>query len=69
VDRYGNTSAASIPVALREAWEEGRLHEGDRVALVTFGGGLTWGAMVLDWAPVGPLSKAAEPVHATAGGS
>ena len=69
VDRYGNTSAASIPVALREAWEEGRLHDGDRVVLMTFGGGLSWGAMVLDWAPVGPLSAAAEPAHATARGS
>ncbi len=69
VDRYGNTSAASIPVALREAWEEGRLHEGDRVLLMTFGGGLSWGAMVLDWAPVGPLSAVSPPVHLTAGGS
>ena len=69
VDRYGNTSSASIPVALREAWEEGRLHEGDRVVLMTFGGGLSWGSMVLDWAPLGPLSAAAEPVHATAGGN
>jgi len=52
VDRYGNTSSASIPMALREAWEQGRLHDGDRVVLVGFGGGLVWGAMVLEWAGV-----------------
>ena len=69
VDRYGNTSSASIPVALREAWEQGRLNDGDRVVLMTFGGGLAWGSMVLDWAALGPLTTAATPVHATAGGS
>jgi 3-oxoacyl-[acyl-carrier-protein] synthase-3 len=54
IDRYGNTSSASIPIALCEAWEEGRLQEGQRVALASFGGGLAWGAMILEWAPVGP---------------
>lgn len=49
LDRYGNVSAASIPLALAEAAEEGRLHEGDKVVLVGFGGGLTWGASVLVW--------------------
>jgi len=49
VDRYGNISAASIPVALAEAVEEGRVREGDRLVLVGFGGGLTWGASVLIW--------------------
>lgn len=49
VDRYGNMSAASIPVALAEAVEEGRVSEGDRLVLVGFGGGLTWGASVLVW--------------------
>ena len=49
VDRYGNMSAASIPVALAEAVEEGRVREGDRLVLVGFGGGLTWGASVLIW--------------------
>ncbi len=49
VDRYGNMSAASIPVALAEAVEEGRLKEGDRLVMVGFGGGLTWGASVLVW--------------------
>lgn len=47
--KYGNVSAASIPIALAEAAEEGRLKEGDCVVLVGFGGGLTWGASVLIW--------------------
>jgi 3-oxoacyl-[acyl-carrier-protein] synthase-3 len=47
VDRYGNTSAASIPIALCEAIEEGRVNEGDNVVMVGFGGGLTWAATVV----------------------
>ncbi|MBE3590278.1 MAG: ketoacyl-ACP synthase III [Firmicutes bacterium] len=49
IDRYGNTSSASIPIALYEAHQAGRLHPGDVVLLVAFGGGLTWGAAVLRW--------------------
>ena len=49
VDRYGNTSAASIPIALYEACQEGRFQHGDRLLLVGFGAGLTWGALVLRW--------------------
>jgi 3-oxoacyl-[acyl-carrier-protein] synthase-3 len=49
VDRYGNTSAASIPLALDEARQCGRLKPGDIVLLVTFGAGFTWGAMVVRW--------------------
>ncbi|MGF7029774.1 3-oxoacyl-[acyl-carrier-protein] synthase-3 [Paenibacillus mucilaginosus] len=49
LDKYGNMSAASIPVALAEAVEEGRVKEGDCLVLVGFGGGLTWGASVLIW--------------------
>ncbi|RKP55414.1 ketoacyl-ACP synthase III [Cohnella endophytica] len=49
LDRYGNMSAASIPLALAEAVEEGRVNEGDCLVLVGFGGGLTWGASVLIW--------------------
>jgi len=49
IQRYGNTSAASIPIALSEAAESGRLKKGDRVLLVAFGGGFTWGASVLEW--------------------
>jgi len=47
--KYGNVSAASIPIALAEAVEEGRVREGDCLVLVGFGGGLTWGASVLIW--------------------
>lgn len=49
LDKYGNVSAASIPIALAEADEQGRLKEGDCVVLVGFGGGLTWGASVIVW--------------------
>ncbi|MBX6351350.1 MAG: ketoacyl-ACP synthase III, partial [Clostridia bacterium] len=49
IDRYGNTSAASIPIALWEAERAGRLRRGDVVLLVAFGGGLTWGAAVVRW--------------------
>jgi len=49
VERYGNTSAASIPIALCEAVEEGRVKEGDRLVMVGFGGGLSWAAMVIEW--------------------
>ncbi|MGO4543838.1 beta-ketoacyl-ACP synthase III [Paenibacillus sp. 2TAB23] len=49
LDKYGNMSSASIPVALAEAVEQGRVKEGDGIVLVGFGGGLTWGASVLVW--------------------
>jgi 3-oxoacyl-[acyl-carrier-protein] synthase-3 len=49
IERYGNTSTASIPIAVTEAAEAGRVHPGDHLVLVGFGGGLTWGAMVLQW--------------------
>lgn len=50
LDRYGNTSAASIPIALCEAVGEGRILPGHRVVLVGFGAGLTWGAALVQWA-------------------
>lgn len=49
VDRYGNTSAASIPIALCEAIEQKRIHDKDHIALVGFGGGLTWASMIIQW--------------------
>lgn len=49
IHRYGNTSSASIPVLLDEAAEQGKIKEGDLLALVSFGAGLTWGAAVLNW--------------------
>lgn len=47
IDRYGNTSAASIPIALDEAWRAGKINPGDNVILVAFGAGLTWGNAVI----------------------
>lgn len=49
ISRYGNTSSASIPVLLDEAVEQNKFNEGDLLALVSFGAGLTWGATVLKW--------------------
>ncbi len=49
LDRYGNTSAASIPIALVEAIQAGRVKENDHIAFVGFGGGLTWASMVVKW--------------------
>jgi 3-oxoacyl-[acyl-carrier-protein] synthase-3 len=49
LDRYGNTSAASIPIALVEALEEGRIQDGMNICMVGFGGGLTWAAAVVRW--------------------
>lgn len=49
IQRYGNTTAASIPIALCEAWEAGMISEGDLVCLVAFGSGFTWGAVLLRW--------------------
>ena len=49
VERYGNTGAASVYVALEEAWATKRLRAGDLVLLAAFGGGFTWGAALLRW--------------------
>jgi 3-oxoacyl-[acyl-carrier-protein] synthase-3 len=49
LDRYGNTSAASVAIALDEAVSSGRIQRGDLVLLVVFGAGLTWGAAVIEW--------------------
>ena len=49
LDRYGNTSSASIPLALDEARRSGRVKKGDLVEMVTFGGGFTWAAAVVEW--------------------
>lgn len=67
IQRYGNTSAASVPIAIAEAASAGRLKRGDKVLLVAFGGGFTWGASVLEWfgphdgiRPPSPLERARE---------
>jgi 3-oxoacyl-[acyl-carrier-protein] synthase-3 len=49
LDKYGNTSAASVAIALDEAVDQGKIHRGDLVLLVVFGAGLTWGAAVIEW--------------------
>jgi len=49
IQRYGNTTAASIPIALTEAWEEGKINEGDTIVLAAFGSGFTWASAVLKW--------------------
>ena len=49
IQRYGNTTAASIPIALHEALEEGRIRDGDLVCMAAFGSGFTWGAVLLRW--------------------
>jgi len=49
IQKYGNTTAASIPIALCEAWEEGKIQEGDLVCLASFGSGFTWASALLKW--------------------
>lgn len=49
IQKYGNTTAASVPIALSEAYEEGRIKEGDLVCLAAFGSGFTWGSALIRW--------------------
>lgn len=49
LDRYGNTSAASVPIALDETFREGRIHSGSRILMSGFGAGLSWGTAVFQW--------------------
>ena len=49
IQKYGNTTAASIPIALTEAWEQGKIKEGDVVVLAAFGSGFTWGSAIIRW--------------------
>jgi 3-oxoacyl-[acyl-carrier-protein] synthase III len=53
LERYGNTSTASIPIAMVEALEKGQIKPGDKLVMVGFGGGLTWGALAAEW--TGPI--------------
>jgi len=60
LDRYGNTSSASIPIALCEAIEEERIQPGDHIVLTGFGAGLTWASAVIEWSvpvPVAPPTR------------
>ncbi|HLS94671.1 MAG TPA: beta-ketoacyl-ACP synthase III [Sphingobacterium sp.] len=49
IQKYGNTTAASVPIALCEAWEQGKVQEGDLVCLAAFGAGFTWGSALIRW--------------------
>jgi len=63
IQRYGNTSAASIPIAIAEAEQQGRLRRGDKVLLAAFGGGFTWGASVLEWYGAHDGARAPSPLE------
>lgn len=63
IDRYGNTSTASIPIATCEAVQQGRLKPGDKVVFVGFGGGLTWGAAVALWKAPMPAARRVMPAR------
>jgi len=54
IDRYGNTSAASVPIAMYEAWKSGKIQPGSLVVTIGFGAGLSWGANVLRWGSLVP---------------
>ena len=49
IQQYGNTTAASIPIAMCEAWEQGKIKDGDLVCLASFGSGFTWASALLKW--------------------
>ena len=49
IQKYGNTTAASVPIALSEAWEQGKVKEGDLICLAAFGAGFTWGSAIIRW--------------------
>lgn len=66
LQRYGNTSSATIPIALSEAVADGRLQVGDHLLMAAFGGGLTWGAMVVQWAGVREAPAAVAPASGSA---
>ena len=51
IERYGTTSAASVPILLDESVRNGKIKLGDLIELVAFGGGVTWGAAVIEWNP------------------
>jgi len=50
IHKYGNTTAATIPLCLSEYWEEGKIKKGDNLILSSFGAGYTWGSILLKWA-------------------
>ncbi len=50
IDKYGNTTAGTIPIAMSEAYEKKKMNKGDWIILSTFGAGFTWGSLLLKWA-------------------
>lgn len=61
IEKYGNTSTASIPIATVEAVQKGQVKPGDKIAFVGFGAGLTWGAMIVEWTGPIPIKKHVHP--------
>jgi 3-oxoacyl-[acyl-carrier-protein] synthase-3 len=57
IDRYGNTTAATIPLCLSEWWQAGKLERGQNLVLSSFGAGYTWGAVLLKWAMDKPAKR------------
>lgn len=57
LERYGNTSAASIPLCMDESYRDGRIRQGDIVLMVGFGGGLSWGSCVMEWTSSGSAGR------------
>ena len=49
IQKYGNTTAASIPIALSEAYQEGKIQKGDLICMTAFGSGFTWGSVLMRW--------------------
>jgi len=54
IDRFGNTTAATIPICLSEWWQAGKLRRGQNIVLASFGAGYTWGSMLVKWSLVNP---------------
>jgi len=63
IERFGNTSTASIPIAVCEAIQAGRLHPGDKIVFVGFGAGLTWGAAAIKWGGPFPVRRKIRPAR------
>jgi 3-oxoacyl-[acyl-carrier-protein] synthase-3 len=49
IEKFGNTTAASIPIALSEAWEQGKVKKGDLICMAAFGSGFTWASALMRW--------------------
>jgi 3-oxoacyl-[acyl-carrier-protein] synthase-3 len=57
IDRYGNTTAATIPLCLSEWWQAGKLQRGQKIVLAAFGAGYTWGATLVNWSLANPEKR------------